>query len=259
MSEASSGSAGAADAASPATPGRTTTRSSDARVRRVWIPSPVGDLEGIHEFVEGATPRAIAVVCHPHPLFGGTMHNKVVFRTAEAFQEAGFATLRFNFRGVGGSPGAHDDGRGEAEDAKAAIDWLVAQSPDVPLALSGFSFGGGICLSYGPRDPRVRLLWAVAPGVGRRDFSHLALCDTPKGVVQGTNDELCPLADLEAAWPAWAEPKAKYLIEGAGHFFPEHMRQMQDALHTFLASPEAASFRAAVEARSGPAAWGASR
>lgn len=228
-----------------------TTRSDAARVRKVAIPSAIGALEGTLEFVEGEAPRALAVVLHPHPLFGGTMHNKVVFRTAEAFQQVGFATLRFNFRGVGASPGTHDDGKGEQDDARAAIDYLTGLYPDTPLALSGFSFGGGVCLSYGPTDPRVRLLWAVAPGVGRRDFSHLALCDIPKGVVQGTNDELCPLADLELAWPGWSEPKAKYLVDGADHFFVGRLPEMQAAQHAFLTSPEAAAFRAAVELRQG--------
>ena len=231
------------------TSGGPAARPAEARVRRVEIPSPVGALEGLYDFVEGAEPRAVAVICHPHPLFGGTMHNKVVFRTAEAFPQAGFATLRFNFRGVGASPGAHDDGNGERDDAAAAIAWLAAQHPDTPLALAGFSFGGSIVLHHGPEDPRVRLLWAVAPGVGRRDFSHLALCDKPKGVVQGTNDELCPLADLERAWPGWAEPKAKYLVDGADHFFVGRLPEMQAALHDFLAAPAAAAFRAAVEAR----------
>jgi len=224
-------------------------RPAEARVRKVAVPSPIGDLEGLYDFVEGTEPRAVAVVLHPHPLFGGTMHNKVVFRTAEAFQQAGFATLRVNFRGVGASPGTHDDGNGERDDAKAAIDWIAAQHPGAPVALSGFSFGGSVCLHHGPADPRVRLLWAVAPGVGRRDFSHLALCDVPKGVVQGTNDELCPQAELERAWPGWAEPKAKYLVEGADHFFVGRLSEMQAALHAFLEAPEAASFRAAVEAR----------
>jgi len=228
----------------------TPVRPEAARVRKVAIPSAIGALEGVLEFVEGQAPRALAVVCHPHPLFGGTMHNKVVFRTAEAFQHAGFATLRFNFRGVGGSPGTHDDGKGEQDDARAALDYLVSLYPGVPVALSGFSFGGGVCLSYGPTDPRVRLLWAVAPGVGRRDFSHLALCDVPKGVVQGTADELCPLADLEAAWPGWADPKAKYLVDGADHFFVGRLPEMQAALASFLESPEALSWRAAVEAAS---------
>ncbi len=228
-----------------------TTRPPEARVRKVWIPSKIGPLEGVLEFVEGRAPRATAIVCHPHPLFGGTMHNKVVFRTAEAFQQAGFATLRFNFRGVGGSPGVHDDGAGELEHELAAIDYVTGLYRDAPLALSGFSFGGGVCLNLGPRDPRVRLLWAVAPGVGRRDFSHLALSDTPKGVVQGTADDLCPLADLEAAWPSWAEPKALYRIEGAGHFFEGRLPEIQGALHDFLGSPHAAGFRAAIEARAG--------
>ena len=230
---------------------RTTTRSADARVRKVAIPSPVGELEGVYEFVENVVPRALAVVCHPHPLFAGTMHNKVVFRTAEAFQQAGFATLRFNFRGVGASPGTHDDGHGEQDDARAAISWLLAQHPGAPLALSGFSFGGSVALNAGAADERVRLIWAVAPGVGRRDFSHLALCDKPKGVVQGTADELCPQRDLEAAFPAWADPKAKYLVEGADHFFNGQLREMQGALHAFLEAPEAASFRAAIAAASG--------
>jgi len=228
----------------------TVSRPEAARVRKVAIPSRIGSLEGVLEFVEGVAPRGLAVVCHPHPLFGGTMHNKVVFRTAEAFQHAGFATLRFNFRGVGGSPGTHDDGRGEQDDARAALDYLTGLYPGVPVALSGFSFGGGVCLSYGPTDPRVRLLWAVAPGVGRRDFSHLALCDVPKGVVQGMADELCPLEDLEAAYPSWADPKAKYLIHGADHFFVGRLPEMQAALASFLESPEALSWRAAVEAAS---------
>jgi alpha/beta superfamily hydrolase len=228
--------------------GRATARPPEARVRRVSVPSAIGELEGVLEFVEGVVPQALAVICHPHPLFGGTMHNKVVFRTAEAFQQAGFATLRFNFRGVGGSPGSHDDGRGERADATAAIAWLAGRYPGVPLALAGFSFGGGITLAVGPDDPRVGLLWAVAPGVGRRDFSHLAQSDKPKGVVQGTADDLCPLADLEAAWPAWAEPKAKYLVDGAGHFFDGRLPELQDALHAFLDSPQAATFRASIEA-----------
>jgi alpha/beta superfamily hydrolase len=235
--------------AEPAT--RVTTRPPEARVRKVGIASPIGDLEGVYEFVEGVRPRGLAVVCHPHPLFGGTMHNKVVFRTAEAFQQAGFATLRFNFRGVGASPGTHDDGRGEEDDAKAAIAWLAAQHPGVPLALAGFSFGGSVALHVGPVDPLVRLLWAVAPGVGRRDFSHLALCDKPKGVVQGTNDELCPQPELEAAWPGWAEPKAKFLVEGADHFFVGRLPEMQAALHAFLEAPEAAAFRAAMATAAG--------
>src|ERR1041384_4151583 len=118
-----------------------------------FFEGPAGRIEAILKEPEGPINRA-AVICHPHPLFGGTMHNKVVFRTAEAFQHAGFATLRFNFRGVGGSTGKHDDGTGEQQDARAAIDYLVAAYPGVPLALSGFSFGGGVCLNYGPTDPR---------------------------------------------------------------------------------------------------------
>ena len=130
----------------------------------LFIPVAHGQLEAILKEPRNGVTNGVALVLHPHPLGGGTMHNKVVFRAAEAFQEAGFATLRFNFRGVGGSPGVHDDGRGEGEDARAAIDFLSAQYPAAPLALSGFSFGGGVCLADGPDDARVRLMWAVAPG-----------------------------------------------------------------------------------------------
>ena len=224
-------------------------RSPGHRVRPVRIPGPVGELEGLHEFVADVAPRAFAVVCHPHPLDGGTMHNKVVFRTAEAFQQAGFATLRFNFRGVGESTGSYDQGRGEQDDAVAAIDFAAALEPGAPIALAGFSFGAGVCLDVGPRDPRVGLLWAIAPGVGRRDFSHLAFSDKPKGVVQGTADELCSLADLEAAWPTWAEPKELYLVEGARHLFDGRLREVQQALLSFLESPKTAGFRAAMETR----------
>src|SRR5438132_10175299 len=120
----------------------------------VDIPVGHGRLEGLHWTVP--QPKAAAIVCHPHPLHGGTMHNHVTYRLAQAWRDAQVACLRFNFRGVGRSTGNHDEGKGEVDDAKAALDWLAAETPGVPLYASGFSFGSRAALTLGLRDARVQ-------------------------------------------------------------------------------------------------------
>ncbi|HKA25456.1 MAG TPA: alpha/beta fold hydrolase [Candidatus Eisenbacteria bacterium] len=207
------------------------------RVRQLVIRSPAGALEAVLFCRAEEDPRAVAVFCHPHPQFGGSMHNKVAYRSAEALFEAGLPTLRFNFRGVGRSEGEWSGGPGEEEDAAAAIGFLLGLYPGRRLLLGGFSFGAGVALAQGARDPRVHALLAVAPGAGRRDFSFLARSAKPKAVIQGTADELCPLDDLQASYPAWAEPKWMRLLEGAGHFFEGRLPELQQAVREVLDLP----------------------
>ena len=116
------------------------------RIERHLLDGPAGKLEALLDAPEDAVPRAIAVVCHPHPLFGGTMHNKVVYRVARALRNSGYVVLRFNFRGVGKSEGRHDLGVGEIADARAALDWLRSRYPGLPYTLAGFSFGSRVIL-----------------------------------------------------------------------------------------------------------------
>src|SRR6187549_1533957 len=125
----------------------------------VDIPVSHGRLEALHWAVPN--PRGAAIVCHPHPVHGGTMHNHVTYRLAQAWRDANVACVRFNFRGVGRSTGAHDEGRGEIDDARAALDWVAAQTPDVPLYASGFSFGARTALQLSRRDTRVQKVLVV--------------------------------------------------------------------------------------------------
>lgn len=137
-------------------------------------------------------PRGAAVVCHPHPLYGGTMHTKAVYRTAQALAEAGLVTLRFNFRGVGTSTGSHDEGIGEQDDLRAALDWLERAHPSLPTVVGGFSFGSLVAMRVGVEDDRARALLGLGLPIGlddRYDFSFLADTDKPVLVVQGEHDE----------------------------------------------------------------------
>lgn len=201
-----------------------------ARHERLFIEGPAGKLEAIHQpAVEGAEARAAVVVCHPHPLYGGTMRNKVVYWMARAFEETGCHVLRFNFRGVERSEGAWAEGAGEIEDAAAALDWLRARHPDVPLWMAGFSFGCYAGLAAAHRAPDVRRMFAVAPAVHLYDFSFLDDDPRPLSIVQGDADEIVPVAAVRA----WAERHSNvrlHLIPGAGHFFPGHMEEMTRAL-----------------------------
>jgi len=211
--------------------------SDGRRVRQVTFRSPAGLLEGILFCRAEEDPATIAVFCHPHPQFGGSMHNKVAYRASEAISQLGWPTLRFNFRGVGRSEGVWAGGEGEEEDATAAITFLLAQYPGRRVLLGGFSFGAGVALAVGARDERVAAMLAVAPGAGRRDFSFLARSTKPKAVIQGTADELCPLEDLQAAFPSWSEPKWLRLVPGAGHFFDGKIADLQAAVRESCGEP----------------------
>jgi len=195
--------------------------------------SSVGPLEAVLEEGVLSTPKAVAVLCHPHPQYGGTMHNKVVVRAAQAFQEAGMATLRFNFRGVGKSAGTFDFGEGEQEDVAAAIAFMAERYPQTPIWLAGYSFGAWVGLKVGTRDERVTTLIAIGAAVALADFRFLEDCRKPKLFVHGTKDEFAPLEHLQALMLTLPEPKDLILIEGADHFFTSKLEELKRELFEY--------------------------
>ncbi len=174
--------------------------------------------------------HGVALVLHPHPLFGGTMHNKVVFRAAAALNDAGLVTLRLNFRGVGQSTGEHDEGRGEREDVRAGLDYLSANYSSEAITLCGFSFGARVGLEVGLSDERVSRMISIGTPVDKYDFSFLEQSSKPILFVQGDRDEygdVDRLRELVAKIPAPAELK---VIKGAGHFFDDQLDELKAAI-----------------------------
>jgi len=207
------------------------------RIESHLIEGPAGRLEGLLEEPEDAEPREACLVCHPHPLFGGTMHNKVVYRIARGMRRAGAVVLRFNFRGVGGSEGVHSQGAGEVEDARAALGFLRERYPDLPYSMAGFSFGSRVIMRLGcslaaslvgSRVP-VRLIAAGFP-TRRGRFDYLATCRIPKYFVQSTIDEHGPKEELEGAFQWFAEPKRLEFIEAGDHFFAGALEKLEEAV-----------------------------
>ena len=200
----------------------------------LFLPAPHGRVEAILKEPQGPR-RGAALVLHPHPLHGGTMHNKVVFRAARGLGDAGLATLRINFRGTGQSTGEHTAARGgEQEDARVALDYLVEKYPNLPVFLAGFSFGARVGLEVGTRDPRVNFLIGIGTPVSIAerdyDFSFLTDCRKPLLLVHGDRDEFGSVQDLRAL-AARLPPEARVrveLIPNAGHFFDE---QLDDLRH----------------------------
>ena len=166
--------------------------------RSFFIDGPAGRLEAMLWTTAATEPVMAALVCHPHPLYGGTMHNKVVFQVARTLQSIGLPVLRFNFRSAGLSGGAHDEGRGEMEDVRAALDWLSAEFPALSLLLAGFSFGAWVGLQVGCRDSRVSELIGLGLPVNSTDLSYLRVCARPKLFVQGTHDQYGARDKVEA-------------------------------------------------------------
>jgi hypothetical protein len=180
--------------------------------------------------------RAAVVFAHPHPQYGGTMHTRAVFQGAKGLVRIGCAVLRFNFRGVGASAGAFDDGAGERADYASALDFMRVRYPDAPLWAAGFSFGSWIALETGAADPRVSTLIGIAPPVARDGYAFpLTLASTkPKFIVQGERDELCPIADMWRFYAQLKEPKDLVVIDGADHLFDGKTTEVGDALEDLL-------------------------
>ena len=198
------------------------------------IPGPAGPLEALLDEPDG-TPRAIVVFAHPHPLYGGTMHTKVVYQTAKALTRIGCAVLRFNFRGVGRSGGRHDEGRGELDDFKAGLDFMTARYPAVPeLWAGGFSFGAWIGLKAGATDKRVATLIGIAPPVATYDFAAVLQSHKPKFFIQGEFDTVCPLRTLREFYARVPEPKELVIIEAADHLFEGKVSQVAEAIEDLL-------------------------
>lgn len=199
------------------------------------IPASQGQLEAILKEPQGE-PLGVALVCHPHPLGGGTMHNKVVFRAAAGLTDAGLVTLRFNFRGVGASTGAHDDGDGEQQDVKDALDYLAENYPNQPITLAGFSFGSRVGSEAALDDERVARLISIGTPVDKYDFSYLKNCRKPILFVHGDKDEFGSIENLNALVAQVAENTDARLIvfENCGHFFDNHLNELRNAVHDWV-------------------------
>lgn len=180
------------------------------------------------------TPRLGVVLCHPHPLYGGEMRNNVVSAMARALQQAGVATLRFNFRGVGRSSGTHDQGNGEVEDVKAALAYLLSRQAVPTVAVAGYSFGSMVGLRAGSSDPRVHKLVGVALPIGVREAPFLLTSSKPKLLISGDHDHVAPLATLQDFVARLPEPKALVTIHGSDHFFWGQEAEVARATVDFL-------------------------
>jgi len=209
------------------------------------LAGPAGRIEAIlwstSEVEEGARPPLAAVVCHPHPLFGGTMHNKVVYQTAKTIHRFGLPVVRFNFRGVGLSEGTHDEGTGESDDVLAVIDFLAEEFPGVPLLVAGFSFGSWVGLRAGCGDARVAELIGLGLPVGdlgSRSFSYLDGCDKPKLLVSGEFDRFGPPKKLRAMIvqfpPRVQENTRVAIVAGGDHFFAGHLPDLDRSIAEWL-------------------------
>ena len=201
-----------------------------------FMAGPAGRLESVLMHPEGDV-RAAAVVCHAHPLHGGIMHFKVIFRVAKALQVHGAAVLRFNFRGVGGSEGAHDEGRGEQDDTRAALDEVARRFPGVPLLAGGFSFGSTMALRVGCTDARVKALLALGfPLRMVTETRYLESCTKPRLFVQGELDAYASGEALRALVAGLPEPKQLVVVPASDHFFTGHLEAMQDAVSRWAAT-----------------------
>jgi uncharacterized protein len=212
-----------------------------AVIRSLFVAGPAGRLEAL---LNAGSPTAshAAIVCHPHPLYGGTLHNKVVFHAMKALNSFGFPVLRFNFRGTGLSEGEHAHGVGEIEDVRAALDWLD-QEFTLPVIFAGFSFGAAVGSRAAYDDNRVRALIALglpAVAVADRkddriyDFEFMRSCTKPKLFVSGSRDQFGPPGKLEALVNTFADPKKLVRIEAGDHFFEGRLKEMRGAIEEWL-------------------------
>lgn len=204
--------------------------------RNFFLEGPAGRLEAIlWSPLSGAPPMA-ALVCHPHPLYGGTMHNKVVYQAAKSLDALGLPVLRFNFRGAGLSEGKHDRGEGEQDDVRSALDFLAGEFAGVPILLVGFSFGCWVGLRVGCEDARVAALVGLGTPVNRTDFSYLARCEKPKLFVQGSNDEYGAVDKLKELVASLPGDNQLIVVEGVAHFFVGKLDQLDQAITGWLAA-----------------------
>lgn len=200
--------------------------------RGVVVEGPAGSLEGILD-IPGGDPPAVAVFCHPHPLHGGSMHNKVVYRAAKGAVAAGLPTLRFNFRGVGRSAGQHDGGRGEAEDLRAALDFLCERFPASPLLVGGFSFGATVGLGVGVSHEQVAALVGLGLPLSSASFEFLEGETRPLLLIQGEEDPFGSMVALRRLVERLPDSVRLLSFPGEGHFFTGVLSQLAEAVTEF--------------------------
>ena len=205
-------------------------------IRSFFLNGPAGQLEAL---LNAGSPEAkhAALVCHPHPVYGGTLHNKVVFHAMKALNNLGLPVLRFNFRGAGLSHGEHDHGSGEQDDVRTALDWLD-QEFHLPMVFAGFSFGAAVGLRVACPDPRVPALIGLGTPVSpiedrSYDYGFLQTCSKPKLFVSGSRDQFASKAKLQALVAPLPEPKKLVIIEAADHFFEGRLREMREAVEAW--------------------------
>ena len=209
----------------------------NSSIRSLSLAGPAGRLEALLNAGSTSATHA-AVVCHPHPLYGGTLHNKVVFHAMKALNSFGFPVLRFNFRGTGLSEGEHANGVEEVEDVRTALDWLEREYT-LPIIFAGFSFGAAVGLQASYADPRVPVLIGlglpvVAVESRNYNFEFLRTCTKPKLFVSGSRDQYAPPGQLEALVNTFADPKKLVRIEAGDHFFEGRLREMREALESWV-------------------------
>jgi uncharacterized protein len=202
--------------------------------RNFFIEGPAGRIEALLWTSSVAQPAFVALICHPHPLFGGTMHNKVVYQAAKAIHAHGAPVLRFNFRGAGLSEGSHDHGWGEQDDVLAALDYLAREFPVRPILLAGFSFGSFVGMRVGCQDARVTRLIGLGLPVDNVDMSYLRECSKPRLIVQGAEDQFGSRANLESLLAAVPEPKRLVFVDRADHFFTGKLDEVSAAIGAWL-------------------------
>ena len=204
------------------------------KIESLFLDGSAGRLEALLEEPEEGSPREAALVCHPHPQHGGTMHNKVVYRIAKGLRHSGCVVLRFNYRGVNLSEGTYANGEGELDDAKVALTYLRSRYPDLPFTLAGFSFGSRIALRMGCAGMGARRVIAVGFPTVYKDKSYLDGCTVPKTFVQSTHDEFGPVADLQTVVDGLTGPKHLELIEAQDHFFAGALEQLETTITGLL-------------------------
>jgi alpha/beta superfamily hydrolase len=201
------------------------------KIEALFVPGPAGRIEALLEEPDGRDPSFAALVCHPHPQHGGTMHNKVVYRIARGLRRAGAVVLRFNYRGVHLSEGVYDKGIGETEDARACLSWLLNHYPKLPYMIAGFSFGSRVTLRLGCQLPDCSRLIAVGfPTRVFEDKPWMDACGHDKVFVQSTQDEHGPLAELEPFVAKLPEPKRLVTIPAGDHFFAGALLELEEAI-----------------------------
>lgn len=202
------------------------------RMESLMLPGKAGRIEALLEEPEEGEALEAAVVCHPHPQFGGTMHNKVVYRLARGLRKSGCVVLRFNYRGVNLSEGAYDEGVGETDDARVALDELRTRYPSLPAMVAGFSFGSRVALRLSSQEPVIRRVFALGFPTRIPERGYVYHVDVPKAFIHSTIDEYGPRPEMEEFFKTVQEPKEIHWIEAGDHFFTGALDKLEAVIQS---------------------------